>query len=194
MAEIGSRPINELIILARNGSGPAFTALWDRYVGQMKSYIKASFRNISDFDTEDIVIRSFEKAFRQIESYDPSKSQFLTWLKTIAKNTALDLLDAENRAHPQGKIEYIDHTENPAAIDIESGNVSPLEEIINDEIQQERLKGIERLPDLYRGVAYKRVIEGMSYKEIAEETGLELNTVKTRIRRAKALAENMIGK
>ena len=39
--------------------------------------------------------------------------------------------------------------------------------------------------------ARKRLIDGLQYKEIAEETGLELNTVRTRIRRAKAMIEKM---
>ena len=50
---------------------------------------------------------------------------------------------------------------------------------------------IDALPELYREIARKRLIDGMQYKEIAEELGMELNTVRTRIRRAKDLIERM---
>ena len=50
---------------------------------------------------------------------------------------------------------------------------------------------MEDLPELYRDVARLRLLEGMQYKEIAEVTGLELNTVRTRIRRARMLLEKM---
>ena len=60
-----------------------------------------------------------------------------------------------------------------------------------EEYENQTLRYIEGLPELYRSVARHRLVEGMQYKEIAEETGLELNTVRTRIRRAKAMIEKM---
>ena len=45
MATTGLRPIDELIILARGGNGLAFTALWDRHIDQLRSYIKNRFKN-----------------------------------------------------------------------------------------------------------------------------------------------------
>ena len=68
---------------------------------------------------------------------------------------------------------------------------SPLNSIIREEYENQTLRYIEGLPELYRSVARHRLVEGMQYKEIAEETGLELNTVRTRIRRAKAMIEKM---
>ena len=44
---------------------------------------------------------------------------------------------------------------------------------------------------MYREVARKRMIEGLQYKEIAQELDMQLNTVRTRIRRAKVLIDNM---
>ena len=93
MGKTSSKPTDELIILAQRGNGLAFTALWDRHIEQLRSYIKARFKNIDDYAADDICSRSFEKAFRQIMSYDQYKSRFLTWLCTIAKNTALDTLE-----------------------------------------------------------------------------------------------------
>ena len=50
---------------------------------------------------------------------------------------------------------------------------------------------IDGLPELYREIARKRLVDGLQYKEIAEELDMELNTVRTRIRRAKAMIEEM---
>ncbi|MCR5002885.1 MAG: sigma-70 family RNA polymerase sigma factor [Bacteroidales bacterium] len=192
MEPIGSKPTDELIVLARNGSGSAFTALWDRHIGQLRSYIRGLIKNLNDVDVDDICSRSFEKAFRQIESFDSSKSQFPTWLKTIARNTAFDILERESRIHPKGKIEYIDDGVNVASsLDIPSGSTNALDSIINDELTAEKEKRVSRLPALYRDVAWKRLIDGLSYKEIAEELDLELNTVRTRLRRAKDMIAKM---
>ena len=66
---------------------------------------------------------------------------------------------------------------------------TPLEQIVEEE-DAEKLEGyIGGLPDLYRTVARMRLLDGLQYKEIAEELGMELNTVRTRIRRAKAMIE-----
>ena len=66
-----------------------------------------------------------------------------------------------------------------------------MDNIIKDEDTQENENYINGLPEIYREPARKRIIEGMNYKEIAEELNLELNTVKTRIRRAKAQIEKI---
>ena len=50
---------------------------------------------------------------------------------------------------------------------------------------------IEELSPLYREIARMRLLDGMQYKEIADVTGLELNTVRTRIRRARMMLEQM---
>ena len=63
--------------------------------------------------------------------------------------------------------------------------------MITLEDEEEKLKYIERLPELYREVARKRLVEEMKYGDIAESLDLELNTVKTRIRRAKQLMDRM---
>ena len=169
MATTGLKPIDELVILARNGNGLAFTALWDRHIDQLRSYIKTRFKNIDDYDVDDICSRSFEKAFRQIHNFDDSKSQFLTWLCTIAKNTALDSLEKEKRVHPKNQIVYLD-----------------------DETQSSGLEGIpDQSEDALNNLIKKRLIDGMKYDEIAENMDLELNTVKTRIRRAKLIIDTL---
>lgn len=190
MAAPGSKPIDELVRRAMIGDGAAFTELWDTHISSLKSYLKGIMKNLDDFYVDDICSRSFEKAFRQIGSYDPSKSQFATWLKVIAHNTALDTIEQEARAQ-RGYIWIDDDTKALNISEIKDDIDTPLESIIRNEDQEETQNYIDGLPDLYREIARKRLIDGLQYKEIAEETGLELNTVRTRIRRAKAMIEKM---
>ncbi len=190
MAIHGSRPIDELVRRAMIGDGAAFTELWDTHIAALKSYLRGIMKNLDDFYLDDICSRSFEKAFRQIGSYDPSKSQFATWLKVIAHNTALDTIEQEARVQ-RGYVRLDDDTKNLNIGEIKDDIDTPLDSMIRNEDQEETQGYIDGLPDLYREIAHKRLIDGLQYKEIAEETGLELNTVRTRIRRAKAMIEKM---
>lgn len=191
MAIPGSKPINELVRLAIIGDGTAFTRLWDTHIDQLRSYIRGWLRHLDDFYVDDICSRSFEKAFRQIGTYDPSKSQFYTWLRTIARNTALDMLEQETRDRQRCVSLDVNDGQAAAVENIGDEVDTPLDSIIKTEDRAQTEKYIEGLPDLYREVARKRLLDGLQYKEISEELDMELNTVRTRIRRAKALIDKM---
>lgn len=193
MERTGSRPIDELVRLAVIGDGTAFTALWDTYIDSLKVYIQTKMKGLDEMQVEEICCWSFEKAFRHIKDYDSSRSQFFTWLCSIAWNTGLDLMEREQRAHPRGQTIWIDDASSAASMfdNIPDQVDTPLESIINDETQEETLKYISALPVLYRDIAKRRLIDGLQYKEIAKEMDMELNTVRTRIRRAKAMIEEL---
>lgn len=187
MEKTGSKPTDELVRLAIIGDGTAFTALWDTYIDTLKAYIRSMIKTRDEFILDDICSRSFEKAFRQIRTFDPSKSRFGTWLKTIAHNTALDTVLAEQRTHTVS----LDISSLSLVDGIDEDLCSPLESIISDEDKSQTITAIEGLPELYREVARQRFVEGYQYKEIAEHLDLELNTVRTRIRRAKTMMDRM---
>lgn len=191
MVKTGSKPINELVRLAIIGDGAAFTELWDTHIDSLKIYIRSVVKSLDSFYVDDICSKSFEKAFRQISSYNPAKSQFSTWLKTIAHNTALDILDQESRKRRK-YVSLDDDSRQMPILDERSGEIdTPLGEIIKTEDDAINLSCIEKLPDLYREIAYKRLVDGLQYKEIAEELNMELNTVRTRIRRAKSMIDKL---
>ena len=127
-----------------------------------------------------------------IQSYDQYKSRFLTWLCTIAKNTALDTLEQEQRVHPKNQIVYLDDENKPSGVEvIPDQTEDALNNLIKTENEEEYAKYVERLPELYREIARKRFIDGLKYNEIAEALEMELNTVKTRIRRAKQMIDDL---
>ena len=191
MAKTGLTPTDELVRRAIIGDGTAFTELWDTNIDSLKAYLAGTIKQLDDFYIDDVCSRSFEKAFRQIRSYDPSKSLFSTWLRAIARNTALDTIESETRAQRK----WVSIDDNPtagAAVEtIGDAEATPLDSIIKDEDAESLQSCIEALPDLYREIARRRLVDGLQYKEIAEELGMELNTVRTRIRRAKAMIDEM---
>lgn len=191
MVKTGLTPTDELVRRAIIGDGTAFTELWDTNVDALRAYLSSSLKQLDDFYLDDICSRSFEKAFRQIGSYDPSISKFFTWLKVIARNTALDILESESRS----RMVSIEDCDDKSVVDnIGDDMVSALETIIEDEGKDKLLSYIDGMPELYREVAKRRLVEGASYKEISEELDLPLNTVRTRIRRAKQLIDKMMTK
>ena len=76
--------------------------------------------------------------------------------------------------------------EIPAAIH------NPEDEIINQQEYDKWLANIEKLKDEYRTIARMNLIDNFGYKEIADELDMPINTVKTRIRRAKAMLLKMM--
>ena len=193
MEKTGSKPINELVQAAIQGNGTAFTALWDMYIDQLRTYIRSMMRKQDDLYIDDICSRSFEKAFRQISAFDPSKSQFITWLRVIAHNTALDLKEREDRLYPKNQVVYLDDTTKPTSVldTIQESVDTPLDSIIKEESDSLNAGYVDKLPELYRTIARMRLIDGMQYKEIAQELEMPLNTVRTRISRANKLIMQM---
>ena len=191
MVKTGLTPTDELVRRAIIGDGTAFTELWDTNVDALRTYLSSSLKQLDDFYLDDICSRSFEKAFRQIGSYDPSISKFFTWLKVIARNTALDILESESRS----RMVSIEDCDDKSVVDnIGDDMVSALETIIEDEGKDKLLSYIDGMPELYCEVAKRRLVEGASYKEISEQLDLPLNTVRARIRRAKQLIDKMMSK
>lgn len=185
MAKTGSKPIDELIRLARIGDGHSFTALWDTYYSSLRSYLNVRMGISSTYYLDDICSRSFEKAFRQIMSFDPEKGEFFVWLKTIARNTALDVIKASNRME-KDRVSTMTEAEN-----VEDDVDSPEEAVIKDEETVHLQNSIDALPPLYKEPARLFLLEHMPQKEIAERLELNYCTVRTRVDRAKKLLKAM---
>ena len=192
MEKTGSKLTNltdaELVSLALEQDQAAFIVLYTRYNSGVKSHIS---RYVSQKeDIEDICLESFQKAFSQIGTYNPDY-KFSTWLYRIARNTAFDHISRKDREKsnlPTTSIseQLTEMNEIPATMH------NPEDEIINQQEYDKWLNNIEKLKDDYKTVAKMNLIDNFGYKEIAETLELPINTVKTRIRRAKALLLKMM--
>ena len=167
-------PEKELVRRAVAGDQMAYRAIYQLHEKAIRGRVSGYFKWKADVD--DVVSESFQKAFVNLSHF-----------------TALDHLASIKREDQ--KKEGIKQT---AGEDMPGGQdplteVSPEEEIINDENHERLMAFIEELSPLYKEVMVKYMIEELEYEEIAKELKLELNTVRTRIRRGKQqLAEMML--
>jgi RNA polymerase sigma-70 factor (ECF subfamily) len=175
-------PDTDLVKLALEQNQAAYIVLYTRYNIGVKSHIS---RYVSQKeDIEDICLESFQKAFSQIGSYNP-EYKFSTWIYRIARNTAFDYLSKHDREKNNLPTTSI-HEDFAELKDLPATMHNPEEDIINQQEYDKWLTNIEKLKDDYKAVAKMNLIDNFGYKEIADELGLPLNTVKTKIRRAKA--------
>ena len=167
--------------LAAEQNQAAYIVLYTRYNAGVRAHIA---RYVSQKeDIEDICLESFQKAFSQIATYNP-EYKFSTWLYRIARNTAFDHLSRNDREKTNLPTTSIN--EDFAELkDIPATMHNPEEDIINQQEYDKWLNNIEKLKDDYRVVAKMNLIDTFGYKEIAEALDMPLNTVKTKIRRAK---------
>ena len=181
-SKLTNLPDTDLVRLALEQNQAAFIVLYTRYNAGVKSHISRYV--IQKEDVEDICLESFQKAFSQLASYNP-EYRFSTWIYRIARNTAFDHLskhDREKNNMPTTSIneDIAELKELPAVMH------NPEEDIINQQEYDKWLNNIEKLKDDYRTVAKMNLIDNFGYKEIADALDMPINTVKTKIRRAKA--------
>ena len=172
----------ELVDLALQQNQAAFIVLYTRYNAGVKNHISKYIAQAED--KEDVALESFQKAFSQISSYNP-EFKFSTWLYRIARNTALDHISKRDRE--KNNLPTTSISDTLAEInDMAAAMHNPEDDIIKQQEYDKWMTNIEKLKDDYRIVARMNLIDHFGYKEIAEQLDLPINTVKTKIRRAKA--------
>ena len=196
----------DLIQRAIAGDQMAYRELYQIHERSVRGRVSGYFKWKADVD--DVVSESFQKAFSALSAFDMTR-EFRPWLLTIATRTALDHLSSIQREDhkkegilhkaTEGDPSSAELTDTTPEEEIINDEVhqrlmhTPEEEIINDEVHQRLMQYIDELPSLYKDVMIKYMIEELEYEEIAQELGLELNTVRTRIRRGKQhLAQMML--
>ena len=172
----------DLVRYASEQNQMAFVMLYTRYNVGVRSHISRYVAQKEDI--EDICLESFQKAFSQIGSYNPG-FKFSTWLYRIARNTAFDHLSKHDRE--KNNMPTTSLNDDIAELkDLPAMMHNPEEDIINQQEYDKWLTNIEKLKEDYKIVAKMNLIDNFGYKEIADALDMPINTVKTKIRRAKA--------
>lgn len=173
----------ELVRRYLEGEERAFQELAERYHNRLLYFIN---RTIGDRDrSEDLVQETFVRVFRHLHRFDPTR-KFSTWIYTIAGNLAKNELRNRSRS-PLILFQTVTKHQEDDDRPLEWEDVSYLPDRM---FQQRHLReqvedAIQRLPDHHREVFELREMEGRSYEEIAERTGMKLGTVKSRLNRAR---------
>jgi RNA polymerase sigma-70 factor (ECF subfamily) len=141
----------------------------------------------SDQDAQDVVQESYLRAFRFFEGWQGGDGK--AWLLTIVRNTSRSW--HERRSRDADAVPF-DETLHAGAASHERSVADRLA----DRDDMRVLKTcIENLPVEFREVLVLRELEEMSYREIADATGLAMGTVMSRLSRARrSLAECAAGK
>ncbi len=183
-------PEKELVKRAVAGDQMAYRAIYQIHEKAVRGRVSGYFKWKADVD--DVVSESFQKAFTNLAGFDTGR-ELRPWLFTIATRTALDHLAAIRREDQKKEGIKLKAAENGPDGQDPTTDVTPEEEIINGESHDRLMAFIEELSPLYKEVMVKYMIEELEYEEIAKALELELNTVRTRIRRGKQqLAEMML--
>jgi RNA polymerase sigma-70 factor, ECF subfamily len=140
---------------------------------------------------EDIVTDSFMKMWNKIDQYNPFWN-FSTWAYIITKNEARQWIRKNGNVYSADSMGGVDVIMSDA-LSIDNG-INLFEEAnweVDEEVNKTELlyaavmDQIRELPELYKQIMVDREVHGMKYKDISEKYDLELNTVKTRIKRAR---------
>ena len=161
-----------------NGSEIALETLVNRHKLQIFNFINSK---INDRDTsEDIFQDTFIKVIRTLKNglYN-EEGKFLPWIMRIAHNLVIDHFRKSNR------IPTIENKEEFDIFQFVSDTAPNAENIlIEDQILKDIQNLIQELPDDQKEVLIMRLYRDMSFKEIAENTKVSINTALGRMRYA----------
>jgi len=170
---------DKLVQSYANGNHDAFDVLLRRHQSRLLSYITQQCNNAQL--AEDIFQETFVKAIITIKNGNYTENgKFANWLFRIARNLVIDHFRRES-------------TENTVSTDDENFDVLNRKELGGDTIEDELVdlqirddirRLIKALPLSQRQVLVMRYYRNLSFKEIAQKTGVSINTALGRMRYA----------
>lgn len=167
---------HELIEGCRRQNRQAQQALYELYSGKMYALC---CRYVKDkMEAEDVLVVAFTKIFERIHQYK-GEGSFEGWIRRVMVNESLGFLR-------KNKSMYVE-------TDIEAAEREPNYEQLDSALEAEDLmKLIEGLPTGYRVVFNLYAIDGYSHQEIAEQLGINENTSKSQLSRARVLLQKRL--
>lgn len=177
----------QLLNAYQSGDSGAISQLIDRHRKRVSDYIRMM---VKDEDVaDDIFQETFIKVVRFIdEKRYTDNGKFLSWVLRIAHNQVIDYFRQNKQ---QNKV-----TEADAGYDIlnslKFADRTVEDDIVSSQIESDIRKLIDTLPSEQREVVKMRYYSDMSFKEIAEQTGVSINTALGRMRYALINLRKMI--
>jgi len=171
---------HETVFKERTGND--FTFFYKKYYPKLIYYTSKMCGDPQK--AEDVTTDSFMTAFEKIDKYEKEKAQFSTWLFTIARNIMLQ--DIKNRKTVSIDTELDQEgTTFKDFIPDDAGDYHLHE--LTEKKADIMMEQISKLKEPYRRVIEMREIKKMAYKDIADELGKNLSTVKSQIRNGRAI-------
>ncbi len=168
-----------LLEMYQQGNREAVSQLLERHTRRVRDYVRMMVKDndVADDLTQEVLIKVVKVLD---EGRYTDKGRFLPWVLRIAHNRVLDYFRAQKQVKTV--------SESSTGFDI-LGSKNFAEPSIEDTLVSEQQAAevrslIEMLPDEQREVVKMRYYEGLSFKEIAEHTGVSINTALGRMRYA----------
>jgi RNA polymerase sigma-70 factor, ECF subfamily len=188
---IDSLSDDELIELVRIRDEEAVRTITRRYNRRLFRIARSILRN--DTEAEDVVQETYVRALTGLDLFR-GDAAFGTWITRIAMNEALGRLRSQ-RPTVDWEIYGVNRKQAEIIQFPTSAATSDPEQIMaQGEIRAVLERAIDELPDAFRAVFVARIIEGMSIEETADLFGLQRETVKTRLHRARLLLREELDK
>jgi len=180
---LGEGTDSEVVQASLDGDPRAFGELVSRYDQRLLNFV---YRTIGDRErAQDLVQETFVRVYRHLQRFDQTK-KFSTWIYTIASNLAKNELRNRSR-NPLVLFQTIkknwDADHRP--LQWEDSSFSPDDLYRKRHLREQVEKAVAELPEHHRVVFVLRELEGKTYEEISEITGVTLGTVKSRLNRAR---------
>lgn len=164
----------------------ALSEMYDRYSRLVYSI---AINAVGNRETaEEITLDVFMRVWENAGSYQPGRAQFTTWLTSIARHRAIDMLRRRSSRPESDSVSWAD-----VSADVIPNIIDTPEEIASRLIRQERVRtAISQLPEEQAIALALAYFKGYTHREIAESLGEPLGTVKTRIRLAMQKLRRML--
>ena len=168
-----------LVSLYVGGNNSAFDTLLNRHKDRLYYYIYFIVR--SREVAEDIFQETFVKAIIRLQEgkYQPD-GKFGAWITRIAHNLVIDQFRQERNENlvssDEGEVDIL----NDASLS--EGTIE--NRMVNEQVLRDERALVDELPDCQREVVYMRFYQQLSFKDIADITGVSINTALGRIRYA----------
>ena len=158
--------------IAENEDKEAFIALFEHFAPRIKSFLMKGGANpeLADELAQETMLTIWNKA----GSYNPKQAAASTWIFTIARNKRIDSIRKTKRYDPDPSDPILLADDGP----------SPRQNALHKEEMDVLAQALETLPEEQAELVKKSFFEDKSHAVIAEETGIPLGTVKSRIRLA----------
>ena len=169
---------SELVTLYIRGNEKAFEKLVQRHKSRIYTTIYLIVKD--QYVAEDLLQDTFIKAVDTIKGgrYN-DEGKFLPWIIRIAHNLAIDYFRRDKR-YPN--VVFEDGSSVFNTLDFSEDSVESIQ--IRQETHEQLREMIQRLPDVQKQVLIMRHYEDMSFQEIADATGVSINTALGRMRYA----------
>ena len=177
----------ELIKRFMNGSQPSIEVLINRYKTKVYTYILLMVKNQQL--AEDLFQETFIKVIQSLKMHKyKDNGKFVSWIIRIAHNLVIDHFRKEKQINTCNNEDYEADLFNSSKFSAK--NIEQL--IVHDQIIKDVRKLIDELPDDQREVVMLRHYGQLSFKEIAEQTDVSINTALGRMRYALINMRKMI--